>query len=57
MALASRFQQETQVRKSGTYNDGLPIANAESSAADLQDDLNYIRSVLLDLKGGVNWQQ
>lgn len=51
----SLFRQDTQVHKSGLYKDDLAISGAESSATNLEDDLNYIRSVLLDLKGGTNW--
>lgn len=51
----SLFRQDTQIHKSGTYDDTFSISGAESSATNLEDDLNYLRSALLDLKGGTNW--
>lgn len=51
----SLFRQDTQIHKSGVYDDTLTISGAESSATNLEDDMNYVRSVLLNLKGGTNW--
>jgi hypothetical protein len=43
------------IRPSDVYDDTLPLANAELSPATLEDDLNFIRTALRDLKGSQNW--
>jgi hypothetical protein len=42
--------QQTEVYNSSVYNDRLPIVNAES-AHNLEEDLNFIRSVILSIYG------
>jgi len=42
--------QQTEVYNSATYNDRLTIVNAESSRT-LEEDLNFIRSVILSIYG------
>lgn len=49
------FRQQNQVRASDDYSDVLALGDAESTAAHLQDDLNFLRSVFKDFLGTVNW--
>ncbi len=42
--------QQTEVYNSSVYNDRLPIVNAESSHT-LEEDLNFIRSVIFSIYG------
>lgn len=45
---------QTRVYNSDIYNDELDISNA-LSASTLEEDLNYIRSILRELHGGTSW--
>jgi len=47
----SIFRQETQIRKSDTYDDTVvpSLANYETNPADLEDDLNTLRSAVQNM--------
>jgi len=49
------IRQDSQIRNSDDYDDTLDMANAESSAETIEDDLNYIRSQLKILSGRNGW--
>jgi len=49
------IRQDTQVRNSDVYDDTLTMANAESSATHIEDDLNYIRTQFKVVSGQTNW--
>lgn len=53
MAAICRIKQE-EIFSSGIYDDTLDPANA-ATAANLEEDLNYIRSVLKSFFGGIAW--
>jgi hypothetical protein len=46
---------QLQLETSEVYDDTLTMANAESSAVHVEDDLNYIRTQLQVLNGQTNW--
>lgn len=50
----SLFRQATQIRTSRVYDDTLSLSLAETSTS-LEQDLNYLRSALKDIKGTANW--
>lgn len=49
------IRQISQIRNSDTYNDTLDMSGAETSATNIQDDLNYTRSQLKNITGQTNW--
>ena len=51
----SFIRQDTQVRPSDVYDDTFAMANAETSATNIEDDLNYVRSQLKVLNGQAHW--
>lgn len=51
----STIQQKEEIDASTTYTDALVIANAESSAINIEDDLNYIRTGFKNILGSANW--
>ena len=54
-AIRTFVRPATQIWQSDVYADDLTIANAESSALSLEDDLNYIRSKIREMAGNDNW--
>ena len=55
MTTRSFIRQVTQIRPSDLYDDTLTMANAEITAADIEDDLNFVRTQLKVLNGQPNW--
>jgi hypothetical protein len=55
MGIMTSLQQKEEIDQSATYDDSLNIANAEVSATNIEDDLNYIRSLLKSFSGQTNW--
>jgi hypothetical protein len=57
----SLLEQLTQIRRSRTYDDAVAnvntsaVAEPTSVSGSLQEDLNIIRTLMKDLKGGTNW--
>lgn len=56
----SLLRQLEQIRRSATYDDAVSSVNTSSVAeptvsGSLEDDLNVVRSLMLQLKGGSNW--
>jgi len=56
----SLLDQLVQIRRSGTYDDAVSGVNTSAVAeptvsGSLQEDLNVIRTLMKDLKGGTNW--
>lgn len=53
--MRSLFSQMEQVLPSIIYSDAQEMANAETGALNLQDDLNFLRTQLRLLSGETNW--
>jgi len=49
------IRQNDQIKSSDVYDDNLPLANAESAANTIEDDLNFIRSKIKDMTGQAHW--
>jgi hypothetical protein len=52
---STNLRTGAQILQSGVYDDTLTVGDAESSALTLEDDLNYLRSVIKDVTGETNW--
>ena len=48
-------RQSTEIKNSDTYSASLTLADAQTTAVSLEDDLNFIRTKLKDISGLTNW--
>jgi hypothetical protein len=51
----SYIRQDTQVRPSDVYDDTFAMANAETAATNIEEDLNYLRTQEKVITGMPNW--